>query len=82
MVYVGISDKNAHLQISALLVRIPKNQAKYVQIWYLVEKLRHWETTSDHPTQTSTEAETGATRVSQRFGFSDHHWKKNRKGKS
>ena len=48
--YVGISDKIAHLQISALLVRISKNLVKIVQIWYLAEKLRHWETTSDHPT--------------------------------
>ena len=33
LTYVGISDKIAHLQISALLlVRISKNYAKYVQI--------------------------------------------------
>ena len=30
--YVGIANSFAHLQISALLVRISKNQAKYVQI--------------------------------------------------
>ena len=48
--YVGQSSSFEHLQISALLVRISKNWAKYVQIWSLAEKLRHWETTSDHPT--------------------------------
>ena len=48
--YVGIANSFAHLQISALLVRISKNQAKYVQLWYLAKNLRHWGTTSDHPT--------------------------------
>ena len=41
---------HAHLLISALLVGFSKNQAQYVQIRYLAEKMRHWETTSDLPT--------------------------------
>ena len=55
-VYVGIANSFAHLKIFALLVRIFRSKVKYVQIWYLGEKMRHCEATSDL-LQASAEAE-------------------------
>ena len=45
--YEGRSRSFAHLLIFAISVGIIKSMVKRVQLWYLEEKMRHWEAISD-----------------------------------